>query len=72
MENNAIQKDLQPRLVDLEMINTLTDGCPACGKPFILGEQIVPACGNWDGLRHIHLSEAHFDSRRNLYVDRNC
>lgn len=61
------------KLIDLEMINTLTDGCPGCGKSFNLGDPVVMACGAWEGgPRYIHENEAVFDSRTSTYVERKC
>ncbi len=61
------------KIVDLEMINTLTKGCPACGKNFTLGESVVMACGAWEGgPRYIHENEAVFDRRTSTYVERKC
>ncbi len=72
MTEKSTSPETQPRLVDLELINTLTDGCEVCGKPFNLGDQVVPACGNWEGVRYIHREDARFDAQRNVYMDRRC
>ncbi len=58
-------------LIDLEKLNTLnTEGCPACGKKFELGEPVVLACGNWEGERYIHEDEAAFDKKTNSHYER--
>jgi hypothetical protein len=60
-------------IVNLEMINTLTEGCPGCGKPFSFGEPVVLACGAWQGgPKYIHENEAVFDPRTSTYVERKC
>lgn len=61
------------KIVDLEMINTVTEGCAGCGKSFTLGETVVMACGAWEGgPRYIHEHEAVFDQRTSTYVERKC
>ncbi len=64
----------QPKkLVDREMMNTITSGCAACGHPFNLGETVVLACGAWEGPpKYIHENEAVFDPRTSTYVERKC
>lgn len=58
-------------LIDLEKLNTLNpEGCPACGREFLLGELVVLACGNWEGERYIHEDEAAFDKDTNSYYER--
>jgi hypothetical protein len=58
-------------LIDLEKLNTLnTEGCPACGRKFALGEAVVLACGNWEGERYIHEDEAIFDKKTNSHYER--
>jgi hypothetical protein len=59
-------------VVDREMLMKLKT-CPACGRKFNLGEQVVPACGAWEGPpKLIHREEAVFDEQRNGYVERKC
>ena len=58
-------------LIDLEKLNTIgAQGCPACGRSFELGESVVPACGNWEGQKYIHESEAVFDKSTGLHYER--
>ena len=59
-------------IVDREMLMTLKS-CPSCKRPFILGERVVLACGNWSGpMRFIHENEAVYDVEEATYVDRRC
>jgi len=64
----------QKIIMDLEMVNTLNaEGCPACGRKFMLGEMAVAACGNWDGgPKYIHEEEAVRDPKTGLYYERRC
>lgn len=58
-------------LIDLEKLNTLNeDGCPACGKKFTLGEEVVLARGQWEGVKYIHENEALFDNRTDQHYQR--
>jgi hypothetical protein len=58
-------------LVDLEKLNLLSpEGCAACGRPFTLGETAVLTYGPWEGVRHVHESEAVWDASRAAFVDR--
>ena len=58
-------------LIDLEKLNTPgAQGCPVCGRSFELGEVVVLACGNWDGQKYIHESEATFDKNTGLHYER--
>ena len=68
--NNKPQK----RIIDLELLNRLNaEGCPACGRKFTLGEEVVAACGAWEGgAKMIHENEAVWDSRSFSYVERKC
>jgi hypothetical protein len=61
-------------IIDLEKLNSLnSQGCPACGHKFNLGDTAVWACGAWEGgPRVIHEQDAVFDSRSNAYVERKC
>jgi hypothetical protein len=61
-------------IIDLEKLNTLnSDGCPACGRKFNLGDTAVWACGAWEGgARIIHEQEAVFDRKANAYIERKC
>jgi len=61
-------------MIDLQKLNALnTEGCPACGKGFTLGETAVVACGAWEGgPKLIHENEAVWDSDNGRYVERRC
>jgi hypothetical protein len=60
-------------LIDLEMLNTLSEGCPGCGNKFTLGETVVLACGAWEGgPKYIHESESVYDSKTSSFVERKC
>jgi len=62
----------QKVIVDLEKINgSLSDGCPACGRKFSLGNTAVLAIGSWEGgPRYIHENEAVFDSKTSQYFEK--
>ena len=64
----------QKIIMDLEKVNTLNaEGCPACGRKFMLGEMAVAACGKWDGgPKYIHEEEAVWDQKTGLYYERRC
>ncbi|MBW1860066.1 MAG: hypothetical protein JRI70_08340 [Deltaproteobacteria bacterium] len=58
-------------LIDLEKQNRLnTEGCPACGKKFSLGDEVVLARGRWHGYKYIHQNEAVFDKHANKHYER--
>ena len=58
-------------LIDLEKLNTLNaEGCLACGGKFTLGEEVVLARGEWDGVKYIHENEALFDKKTNEHYQR--
>jgi hypothetical protein len=57
-------------LIDLEKLNTLTEGCLACGQKFNLGDEVVLARGKWDGFKYIHENEAVFDKNHNAHYER--
>lgn len=58
-------------LIDLEKLNTLNEeGCAACGRKFTLGEEVVLARGNWEGVKYIHENEAFFDKKTNEHYER--
>ncbi len=61
-------------IMGLERLNILNaEGCPACGRPFTLGDPVVWACGAWEGgPKIIHENEAVYDSRTNTYIERRC
>lgn len=61
-------------LLDLERVNSLnSEGCPACGCKFSLGEMAVLACGAWDGgPKYIHENEAVFDRKTNTFIEKKC
>ena len=47
--------------------------CPACGRPFTLGDPVVLACGAWEGPpRLVHENEAVYDEKTTTYIDRKC
>ena len=61
------------KIVDLAMMNTLTEGCPGCGRRFNLGDSVVMACGAWEGgPKYIHENEAVFDPKTSGYMERRC
>lgn len=64
----------QKIIMDLEKINgSHSDGCPACGRKFSLGETAVLACGPWEGgPRYIHENEAVFDGKTSQYFEQKC
>jgi hypothetical protein len=64
----------QKIMIDLKRLNELnTDGCPACGRGFTLGETAVVACGAWEGgAKLIHENEAVWDTENRNYVERRC
>ncbi|MCD6138426.1 MAG: hypothetical protein J7J91_07630 [Deltaproteobacteria bacterium] len=57
-------------LIDLEKLNTLIEGCPACGRKFNLGEEVVLARGQWEGFKYIHENEAVLDKKTNEHYER--
>lgn len=61
-------------IMDLERLNRYnSEGCPACGRKFSLGEPVVVACGAWEnGPKVIHENEAVFDHAVGEYVERRC
>jgi len=61
-------------IIDLEKLNSLnSEGCPACGKKFSLGETAVVACGAWEGgNKVIHENEAVYDPESDGFVERRC
>ena len=71
---NGTNRKPQKQIVDLELLNRLNEeGCPACGRKFTLGEEVVAACGAWEGgAKIIHENEAVWDSKSSSYVERKC
>ena len=69
MENNQ-----HKFIMDLERLNRFnSEGCPACGHKFSLGDPVVIACGAWEGgAKVIHENEAVFDHGAGQYVERKC
>jgi hypothetical protein len=66
-----IERNKRPKvIIDLNLINTLSEGCPACGMKFSLGDMTVPAIGSWGGPKLIHENEAVFDEKAQCYVER--
>lgn len=61
-------------IIDLEKLNSLnSEGCPACGQKFSLGESAVVACGAWEGgTKVIHENEAVYDPKTDGFVERRC
>jgi len=61
-------------IIDLEKLNSLnSEGCPACGRKFTLGESAVVACGAWEGgTKVIHENEAVYDPETASFVERRC
>ena len=61
-------------IMDLELLNRHnSEGCPACGHKFTLGDPVVVACGAWEGgPKIIHENEAVFDPATGEYVERRC
>lgn len=69
MKNPA--KEKLKTIMNLEMLNTLTEGCPVCGGKFILGETVVSARGAWGAVpRYIHESESVFDEKTSCYYEK--
>jgi hypothetical protein len=65
-------RGLLQTIIDREMLMRLKR-CPACGKPFNLGDPVVLACGAWEGPpKLIHENEAVFDEQAAQYVERRC
>jgi len=64
----------QQFIMDLEHLNRYnSEGCPACGHKFSLGDPVVIACGAWEGgAKIIHEHEAVFDHSTGQYVERRC
>ncbi len=59
-------------IIDREKLMLLKT-CPACGRPYNLGDPVVLACGAWEGPpRLIHESEAVYDQESDTYIERNC
>lgn len=68
---NDPKKALQT-IIDREKLMTLKL-CPACSRPFNLGDPVVMACGAWEGPpKLIHENEAVFDPNIAGYVERKC
>ena len=59
-------------IIDRELLMLLKT-CPACGKPFPMGDPVVLACGAWEGPpKLIHDNEAVLDEETGQYVERKC
>lgn len=59
-------------IIDREKLMRLKT-CPACHKPFNLGDPVVMACGAWEGpAKLIHENEAVYDALTAGYVERRC
>jgi hypothetical protein len=61
-------------IINLELLNRFnSQGCPACGQKFTLGDPVVVACGAWEGgAKVIHEKEAVFDRATGQYIERRC
>jgi hypothetical protein len=69
MKNPAKQR--LKTIMNREMLNTFTEGCPACGGKFTLGEPVVQARGAWGAVpKYIHENEAVFDEATSSYYER--
>lgn len=69
MKNPAREK--LKTIMSREMINTLTEGCPACRGKFTLGEPVVAARGAWGAVpKYIHENEAVFDEETSCYYEK--
>jgi hypothetical protein len=59
-------------IIDREKLMRLKT-CPACNRPFNLGDPVVMACGAWEGSsRLIHENEAVYDPQTMSYVEKKC
>ena len=69
-----MKKNKKQFIMDLEHLNRFnSDGCPACGRKFNLGDPVVVACGAWEGgAKVIHENEAVYDQNNQQYVERRC
>ena len=69
-----MSKDKFKMMLDLGKVNELNEeGCGACGRKFTLGENVVLACGAWEGPpKYIHENEAVYDTRTSTYMERRC
>ena len=64
-------KDRLKTIMDREKLMTNSDGCPACGQKFNLGDPVVSAFGSWgEKPELIHESDAVFDPKIQMYVER--
>jgi len=58
-------------IIDREKLMAHSDGCPACGRKFNLGDPVVSAQGPWgEKPELVHESEAVFDPKIQMYVER--
>ncbi len=69
-----MKKNRSQMIMDLEHLNKFnSQGCPACGQKFNLGDPVVVACGAWEGgPKVIHEREAVYDPVNLEYVERRC
>lgn len=59
-------------IIDREKLMQLKT-CPACGKPFSLGDPVVLACGAWEGPpRLIHENEAVYEEKTQIFMEQKC
>jgi hypothetical protein len=58
-------------IMDRENVMINSEGCPACGQKFNLGDPVVSAFGPWgENPKLIHESDALFDPKIQMYVER--
>jgi hypothetical protein len=72
--NSAMANTQHKFIMDLEHLNRFnSEGCPACGQKFSLGDPVVVACGAWEGgAKVIHENEAVFDHGMGQFIERKC
>jgi hypothetical protein len=65
----GMNQSKQKFIMNLELLNLHnSEGCPACGNKFFLGDPVVVACGAWQGsAKMIHEYEAVFDHTTQQY-----
>jgi hypothetical protein len=70
-----MKRDISRRIktiIDREKLMRLKR-CPACDRPFNLGDPVVMACGAWEGPPQlIHENEAVYDPASAGYVEMKC
>ncbi|RJQ57068.1 MAG: hypothetical protein C4530_13655 [Desulfobacteraceae bacterium] len=59
-------------IMDRENLST-NPQCPGCGRQFNLGDPVVYSCGAWgETPKLIHETDAVFDAKKKMYVERRC